>query len=102
MPLSPGLSCIGQREILRLTLEPVPRSHVLIDLDELDVEDQVAVDGSLPLIGERLGDPESHFLAFDHQLDTFSPPRYHTAERERRRLAIRERAVEQFAVSRPA
>ena len=41
-------------------------------------------------------------FAFDHQLHAFGPSRNHLVERERRRLAPRDRAVEHLAVGRPA
>ena len=58
--------------------------------------------GLLALVGELLRDPEARFLAFDHQLHAFGPAGNDAVERERRRLAAHDRAVEQLAVGRPA
>ena len=56
----------------------------------------------LALVGELLGNPEAGLLAFEHQLQAFGPAGDHAVEREGRRLAAHDRAVEHLAVGRPA
>lgn len=69
----------------------IPR---LIDLDQLDIENEIAKDRPLACIGQALRNPEPPLLAFDHQLHAFSPTRDHAVELERRGLPIHYGAVE--------
>src|SRR3982751_4371754 len=73
---------------------------------QLDVEHQRARRGARTAgrvaVGQAAGDPEASLVADDHQLQSLGPALDDAAERERRRLAAHDRAVEQLPVGRPA
>src|ERR1041384_3715433 len=68
--------------------------RVLVDLDQLNIEDQIAVHRSLPRVGERFGNPEAALFAFDHQLQPFRPTRDDSIQSKGRGLVPLIRAVE--------
>src|ERR1017187_3695929 len=70
--------------------------------NQLYVEHERALRAALlPFVSERCGNPKPSSLARDHQLNAFGPSRDHLIERECRRLAGWQGAIEHLAVGRP-
>src|SRR5215469_8980136 len=88
----------------RLTKHREPAGWLLLELpnpDQFYIKDKRSIRRLFALIRTILWDPETHFLAFHHELDAFRPPWNHTVEGKGCRSAAYQRAVEPLAGSGP-
>src|SRR3954469_8430509 len=81
-------SSLGTREWGERSTRPPGARSFLIDLHQLDVENEVAFHWAGASVGQVLGNPESAFFAFDHELQAFGPTRDDAIQPESDRLML--------------
>src|SRR4051794_36164571 len=75
--------------------------HSLVNLDQLDVEDQIAAHWPAPGVSKSFRNPESTFFALHHQLHAFGPPTNDPVQPKGDGFMSGIRAVEQSPIRSP-